>query len=131
MSLQDVKVEERQDDGDTVYRYMPQTRRGGVWVRFGLEEFRIPPLGVREVRELEQDLAALQGIQQQAGSLTPEQWAAAHRIIWAALVRNYPTIEVKDVEPLADVSNLRPTLNALFGVSGFTRAEPGEDQPSR
>lgn len=129
MALTGIKVEERAEDGDTIYRYIPATRRGGTWVRLGLEEFRLPALGLHEVQELETDVRLLEGMQ--AGSQpTAEQWGAAHRIIWASMRRNYPDIEVKDVVPLTDFTNVMPVLNAIFGVSGYTRAAPGERPPN-
>jgi hypothetical protein len=129
MTLSTIKVEERAEDGDTIFRYMPATRRGGTWVRFGLEEFRLPALGLHEVQELDGDVKLLDGMERGA-SPTREQWAAAHRIIWASMRRNYPDIEVADVVPLIDLSNVNQVLNAIFGISGYARAQPGEARPN-
>lgn len=125
MSLTSIKIEERQDDnGETIYRYLPGTRRGGVWVRFGLEEFRLPSFGLYEVQELEQDVKLLEGI---TAGVTPtrEQWASAHKIIWASMRRNYPEIEVQDVVPLIDLSNISDVLSAIFATSGYKKVPPG------
>lgn len=132
MSLTDIKTTEVPDGDDTILRYTPQTRRGGAWVRFGLEEFRIPALGLYEVQELDGDVKLLQGMEKGVAP-SAEQWKAAHSIIWAAMRRNYPSIELKDVVPLVDLQNMQTVLGALFGISGYERRQvaPGESQPGQ
>jgi len=129
MSLDTIKFTEYQvgegQDQDTIRRYTPDTRRGGAWVRFGLDEFRLPALGLAEVQELEPDVHALEGLQSGA-SPSAEQWKSAHRIIWASMRRNYTTLELNDVIGLVDLSNVKQVLEAIFGTSGYKKVAPGE-----
>lgn len=112
-------------DDEEITRYVPSTKRGGTWVRLGLEEFRIPPLGFLDIQELTGDVETLRKVE---GAPTPEQWKSVHQIVWAAMKRNYPGLKLDDVQERIDMGNWLQTINAVLGISGYERgaAKPGE-----
>lgn len=132
MSLDTSKVttitEGEEPNVDEIVRYTPQTKRGGKWVRFGLEEFRIPPLGFLDVQEMQPDVDALRTV---VGAPTADQWRSVHAIVWAAMKRNYPSLTIDEVKERVDLGNWLAVTTAVFGVSGYTRVEkgPGELMP--
>lgn len=111
---------------DPVTRVPPEKNRGGVWVRFGDEEFKVPALGLLGVQELIEDIPKLQGI---TGVPTREQMNMVAVITQKAMRRNYPNLSVDDVSDMLDMSNFADVLNSVMSVSGFVRAQPGSTAP--
>lgn len=111
---------------DEAKRIEPLTHRGGSWVRFGEEEYRVPPLAFRSLQELAPQVETLKtmGAMPQA-----EHMDAIEKIVHAAIVRNYPSLTVADVSSMLDIGNFQDVLAACLSIAGFRRAEarsPGE-----
>ena len=108
---------------DQVTRVEPPKNRGGVWVVFGTEEYKVPALGFQAVIELQDKVKGLAEI---GTAPTPEQADTVSEIVWRALRRNYPEIAKADVVDMLDLSNFQPVVSAVLNVSGFQRAKAGE-----
>lgn len=104
-------------------RHLPQGRRGGEWVRLGLDEYQIPPLGFRALQERAADIQALSSI---GAAPTMEQMSVVGRIVHAAMQRNYPAITEDEVLDMLDVGNFQRVLGAVLGMSGFQQGGGGD-----
>lgn len=105
-------------------RVNPAVDRGGEWVALGGEEYKIPPLNFRALRELQSRLAAIGSIQ---GIPTETQMMTVVEVVHAALKRNYPDITVELVEDLVDVGNMMTVFTAVLRVAGMERRELGKE----
>jgi hypothetical protein len=120
------------DDGE-VTRVPPERKRGGVWVTFGEEAYRVPPLALDDIQELQQQFeAVMTGV---AASIpTGDRLKAVQEIVHAALARNYPSMTLEVVRDMIDLGNYAEAMNAVFSVSGFQRKAgtpaPGETAAS-
>lgn len=112
-------------DNAEVKRVPPEKNRGGVWVQFGDEEYRVPSLAFLAVKEQGPNIDSLQKI---VGFPTAEQAEAVVSVVHAAIVRNYPSMQLDQVRDMLDFSNFMPVMDAVMNVSGFKRAAPGEAQ---
>ncbi len=105
-------------------RIQPSRNRGGAWVQIGGEEYRIPPLSLRAVIDLQNDVETLQSISKSRP--TSEQMDIVVRIVHSALARNYPDMLAKDVDDMIDLSNYGEVLNQVLSIAGFKKATVGE-----
>lgn len=99
--------------------------RGGEWVRFGDEMYRVPPLSFRSLQELADEVEGLKDMVRP----TAAQMTTIEKIVHSALVRNYPAMTVAEVSDMMDVGNYEHVLSAALSIAGFTRARetaPGE-----
>lgn len=106
-----------------IVRKEPQGRRGGEWVTLGLDEYRVPPLGFRDLQDLAGDIQALSRI---GGHPTLEQMRGVARIAHAAIKRNYPAVTEDEVLDALDLGNYQAVLGAVLKIAGFEQAKPGE-----
>lgn len=109
---------------DDVQRVDPTGKRGGEWITFGAEAYRVPPLSFRGLQDLGERIAGLAAI---AGVPTGDQIAAINEIVHAAMERNYPDITVLQVADLVDLENFSDVLGAVLRISGFKPRAPGDD----
>ncbi|HEY6020565.1 MAG TPA: hypothetical protein VIY48_11950 [Candidatus Paceibacterota bacterium] len=112
---------------DQVTRIPPVNKRGGKWVRMGMEEYRIPPLGFGAIQELQSRLGALQGM---TAAPTPEQVKIVAEIVHMALQRNYPDIKAEQVAEMLDLGNFREVFGAVLSMSGYSEGKPSGEQPA-
>lgn len=110
------------NDENKIRRHEPERPRGGTWVRFGDEEYRVPALGFRAIQDLQDRVEALRGLERGARP-SPEQMDTVVTIVHSALLRNYPSMEKQQVEDMLGLDNFLAVLNAVLGVSGFVRGE--------
>ncbi len=105
---------------DEVKRIEPTAarNRGGEWVRLGLEEYRIPPLALQALQDLEAEVKSLgeMGAVPSAG-----QMRTVGRLVHAAMVRNYPALSAEEVTEMLDMGNYASVLGAVLQISGFER----------
>lgn len=102
----------------------------GEWVKLaGRKEYLLPPLNFKALRAMQGDLVALGSVADgNAATLTQEKMDTVIKIVHAALVRNYPDIQVSDVEELVDMANFRQVFSVLLGMSGLVRGPaPGKE----
>ncbi len=109
-------------------RVEPEKNRGGVWVKFGDEEYKVPALGFGALRDLQDNVGKLVGVQN--GRPSEEQMNAVIDIVHAALKRNYPSLNRQDVDDMLDIENFQPILEAVLKVSLSARPQSGEAQAS-
>lgn len=106
------------DDQPT--RVEPQNKRGGVWVTFGDEQYKMPSLPFRALQELGEEIKSLRAV----GDVpTPDQMTTMEKVIHCALVRNYPDLTVAQVSGMLDLANFEKALSACLDIAGFKRAE--------
>lgn len=103
-------------------RIEPKRSRGGEWVVFGDEEYRVPPLAFRALQELADEVAGLQAM---GAKPTVEQMTTIEKIVHSALSRNYPEMTLAEVSDMLDVGNYEKVLGAALSIAGFTRAKEG------
>lgn len=115
------------ENEDIVTRVPPVKNRGGVWVRLGMEEYRIPPLGFGAIQELQQRIDVLQGM---TGVPNKEQLGMITEVIQMAMQRNYPDITLDEVRDKLDMGNFSAVLDAVLNLSGYKRGAPGEAEPA-
>jgi hypothetical protein len=110
---------------EDVVRVEPEGKRGGEWVTFGLESYRVPPLGFRAVQELAADIESLSKMGKRP---TVAQMRVVASIAHAAMARNYPKLTVDEVLDMLDMGNWQRVLSAVLLISGFEKggAAPGE-----
>lgn len=103
---------------------VPGKDRGGKWVDFGDEAYRVPALGLLAIQELGADIESLQMV----GRIPNlEQMRTVVRIVHAALRRNYPQLTEEDVGDMLDIGNFQDVLGTVFAISGFVKgAASGE-----
>lgn len=104
-------------------RVPPERSRGGVWVTLGDEQYRIPPLAFRSVQDLADEVA---GLANMGTRPTPEQMATVSKIVHAALLRNYPSMPITQVDDMLDIGNYQAVLSAVLQIGGFKREGGGE-----
>lgn len=103
---------------------VPGKDRGGAWIKFGLEEYRVPPLGFGALQILQERVGILGSI---SGMPTREQMQAIVEIAHMAVKRNYPAMTVEELEEMLDLENFKEVLEAILSTSGYRRVTPGEE----
>ncbi len=114
---------------ETPKRVPTEKNRGGVWVRFGDEEYRVPPIAFAAIEEFQERISTLQLAQN--GMPSPAQMQVTVDVLHAALLRNYPSMQREDVKEMLDVGNFQAAMNAALSVSGFVKQSSGEGTASR
>jgi hypothetical protein len=99
----------------------------GIPIEMGGSEWIVPPLTVRQVRDLkpERDQVGQEGISDE------ELMPVACRIVLAALQRNYPDVTADRLDDLIDMGNFREVLLAVLTGSGLKPAVSGEAAAAR
>lgn len=110
-------------EDDVVVRVPPVNNRGGEWVKMGMEEYRIPPLGFGAIKELQERIGKLQGM---TGMPTDEQMRVVAEVVQMAMRRNYPEITVDEIFDKLDLGNFRDVFNAVLSMNGYRSAKQGE-----
>ncbi len=106
--------------------YRPQPGKiPGVRMNLGGVELVLAPLNLQQVEEFE---SVLPQLGKQGG--LHEALKAGVPIIHASLSRNYSDITLDDVRGLLDIGNFREALDAVLGISGYSRRAPGEPTPA-
>lgn len=104
---------------------MSQPLIDGVTITLGRREFVVPPLNLGRIKKLQDDLAILALVPQDATRFEPQQLEACITVIHTALTRNYPDLTREEVEDVVDMGNMQPLMLAIMGQSGFAKGEAG------
>lgn len=104
---------------DDVKQVPVEKNRGGQWITFGDEQYRVPPLAFRAIQDLAQEVASLKDI---VGTPSAEQMQAVEKIVHAAIARNYPSLSIDQVSDMLDIGNYQQVLSAVLSIGGFTKA---------
>ncbi|WP_130472619.1 hypothetical protein [Candidatus Magnetaquicoccus inordinatus] len=91
----------------------------GVTVHFAGGDWVVPALSLGQLKKLMPHFQNLQG-----GQFSIEQIDSALQVIHAALSRNYPQLQLEDVEDLVDLATVPILMEAIMRASGLVR--PGE-----
>lgn len=102
----------------------------GIAIAMGGREWVVPPLTLRQLRQLLPKLRQLSAI---SAAMGEGEIAVLGEIVAAALSRNYPEITAAKVEELVDLGNAREVLAAILEGSGLRRQgnSPGEAAAGR
>lgn len=111
-------------DNDEAPRVAPTGKRGGQWVHIGDAQYRVPPLGLLQIQDLEADVEVLKSMDTKGGLPSHAQMKAACNIVHAAISRNYPDMKATDVEGMLDLGNFWDVIKACLTISGF---KPGKE----
>lgn len=112
-------------DETAVVRVEPKRKRGGRWITFGEEAYRVPPLSFNSVIELQDDVESLSNLMGAGTKPTSKQRDTVARIVHAALMRNYPEMTKDEVADLLDVGNFQEVINATLAIGGFKEQQGG------
>lgn len=100
---------------------MSITKFPGVSVILAGAAFVIPALSLRQIRGLQDRLAAY------TGGMDASSTELVLDTVHAALTRNYPDLTLDQVAEWVDMRNMRELMDAVMGVSALTeRVESGE-----
>ena len=88
----------------------------GVKVSLGGKEYNVPPLNFKALKRLKKEWDI---IATPTTTLDAERISAIVELAFAAINRNYPTLQKDELEDIIDLKNSGKLLNALMGVSGF------------
>lgn len=91
----------------------------GVEFPFPGKPLVIPPLALGDLEQLLDGINAVM-----AGNMDKGGIATVIDATHAALRRNYPDMERKEVADMLDLRNMRDVLNAVMGASGLEVTEP-------
>jgi hypothetical protein len=112
---------------DSLTRVEPEKNRGGQWIRFGSEEYRVPALAFGAIQDLQDRVGSMAGLPV-GGKPTPEQMATVVDVVHAALKRNYPSMTREQLLDMLDLENYQEVLGAVLNISGFKRQEPAQGE---
>jgi hypothetical protein len=102
---------------------MSNIKYEGVRITLGQQEYIVPALTIRQMRELTSELADLKGI---GAEPTSDEITSMLRIVLAAISRNYPDMTIDALEDAIDLNSLAVVMQAITGQSGLERVKPGE-----
>ncbi|MEO5355456.1 MAG: hypothetical protein H7835_19895 [Magnetococcus sp. XQGC-1] len=89
----------------------------GVTVHFAGSDWVVPALSLGQLKKLMPHFQALQG-----SNFSVEQIDSSLQVIHAALSRNYPALQLEDVEELVDLASMPILMEAILRVSGLVRS---------
>lgn len=95
----------------------------GVNIRMGGQVFYVPPLNFKRVRQMRAKLALISQI---ASIPTDAEMTMIAEVTLSAIERNYPTMDLKQLDEMLDLGNIAPILKAIMGASGFEENKAGE-----
>ncbi|MBF0186160.1 MAG: hypothetical protein HQM06_17470 [Magnetococcales bacterium] len=95
---------------------MDRAPHEGVTVHFAGSDWVVPALSLGQLKRLMPHFQTLQG-----GQFSIEQIDSALQVIHAALSRNYPQIQMEDVEELVDLVTVPILMEAIMRASGLVR----------
>lgn len=99
----------------------------GVTVRMGGHDFVIPPLSLRQVRDLLPKIRSLKTMGTLLGADEAEKETIV-AVVHAAVSRNYPQMTRDALLDYLDLGNTEPAFLAVLAMSGMSPkdASPGE-----
>lgn len=105
-----------------VTRVEPEKNRGGTWINFGTEQYRVPALAFRSIQDLQDRIASMAGAE---GVPTAAQMDTVLDVVHAAMRRNYPSLSREEIADMVDLENYQEVLSAVLNMSGFQAKEGG------
>lgn len=111
------------DAQEQVTQIPPEKNRGGPWITFGTEAYRVPPLALGALKDLQERIASM-GIAD-GGQPSASQMDTVLDVVHAAIKRNYPSMTRETVAEMIDLENYQEVLGAVLNISGFKPREGG------
>ena len=96
---------------------MSTPKHDGIAVHFAGSDWVVPALSLGQLKKLMPHFQALQG-----GQFSIEQIDSSLLVIHAALSRNYPALQLEDVEDLVDLASMPILMEAIMRASGLVRS---------
>jgi hypothetical protein len=109
---------------EDVKQIPPEKDRGGTWVTFGGESYKVPPLSFAAIKRLKDQV---QTLAQVTGQPTTEQMDVVLDVVHSAMSRNYPSLTQDAVAEMVDLDNFSEVLGAVLRIAGFKPREQGEE----
>jgi len=101
----------------------------GVSIKLGNQEFIVPPLSLKSLRQLSDKLNSLQSLN---GLPSNEQISVMVEVIHHAIRRNYPDLSQEALEDILDLGNIQMVFPAIMSASGLDQkkviASQGQNQ---
>ena len=98
------------------------TKHEGVSVSMGGKAWVVPALSFGQLKRLGPKIASLSAVK---GVPTDAQMDVVCEIVQAALLRNYPEIQLAEIEEMIDLRNAESVILAVMGAAGL-ESRPGE-----
>ena len=95
---------------------MSTPQHEGITVHFAGNDWVVPALSLGQLKKLMPHFQSLQG-----GQFSIEQIDSTLLVIHAALSRNYPSLQLEDVEDLVDLASMPIIMDAILRASGLVR----------
>jgi hypothetical protein len=95
----------------------------GTWVALGDQEYLVPPLNFKALREITPKIASMK--LDGATLPTADDITTMIEVSYAAISRNYPDITKDDLEERIDMGNFIALFQSVIKVSGLEPV-PGE-----
>ena len=95
---------------------MSTPQHEGITVHFAGNDWVVPALSLGQLKKLMPHFQSLQG-----GQFSIEQIDSSLQVIHAALSRNYPALQLEDVEDLVDLASMPIIMDAILRASGLVR----------
>lgn len=97
----------------------------GVTIRMGGEDFIVPPLNFKQLKQIR---PVLQSLNDPSISQDDKE-ASIVKCVTMALSRNYPEMTEDRIFELVDIGNSGKVMAAIMGNSGIKEGVPGEASP--
>ena len=96
---------------------MDAPKHEGITVHFSGSDWVVPPLSLGQIKRLMPNFQVLQ-----EGQLSIRLIDSTLQVIHAALSRNYPALQLEDVEELVDLASMPIILDAIMRASGLVKS---------
>ena len=110
-------------ENEEVKRVDPLRDRGGQWVRFGGEEYKVAPLNFKSLQELQPELSKIMEAKG-ASELPVGLLSSCSKLVHAALSRNYPELTLDAVSEMLDMDNFNIAVRAVVSAAGIQEGPP-------
>ena len=111
------------DTQEQVTQIPPEKNRGGAWITFGTEAYRVPPLAFGAIQALQDRIAGMGAAE--GGRPSAGQMDTVLDVVHAAIKRNYPSMTREQLADMVDLQNYQEALGAVLNISGFKEREAG------
>jgi hypothetical protein len=91
----------------------------GVELDIAGKKYVVPALSLGHLKQYKEEIARMRTTDEEADPY--EIMVTAIPVIHAAMSRNYPLLEVAEVERVVDIYNYRPIIDEIFAVSNLVK----------
>lgn len=98
----------------------------GVKLRIGRQDYIVPALSMRQLKQYEKTIAQTQ--KSLGAAMSPADIDKFVEVIHAAVSRNYPDVTLDQMLDAIDLRSLPTLFPAVMGISGLEAKQQGEAQ---